>query len=403
MSSADPMAAAEGEVHDQMKTGYWWDELCFWHNPGHVKSMSRFIEPTKHWESAETKRRIHNLVVVSGLAQQLVSLKGQHATLEDLARVHDLDYIARIKAMSDDETKGHHEAGEGTTFSPGAYQVACLAAGGALAAMEAVLTGQVSAAFALTRPPGHHAERDEGRGFCIFNNVAICAAAALQKHGLQRVAIVDYDVHHGNGTQHIFESSNQVLFVSIHQSNNYPPKSGYVTETGTGEGVGYTINCPLPPGSGSGAYKSAFERVVVPALMAFQPELILVSSGLDANYQDPLAAMCLSSEDFRAMIKTLNESAAKLCGGKLVVLHEGGYSELYSPFCGLAVLEQLSGIRTSVQDPYLEEVSGWDYQELQLHQHMAIGKAEKVVDLLRVRCHEHAHMRTSAEQKAGDA
>ncbi|GIL69529.1 hypothetical protein Vretifemale_461 [Volvox reticuliferus] len=220
-------------------------------------------------------------------------------------------------------------------------------------------------------------------GFCIFNNVAVAAAHALKVHGLRRVAVVDFDVHHGNGTQHMFESDPRVLFISLHQDSNYPLRSGYVTETGVGPGEGTTINVPLPPGSGSGAYKAAFTRVVLPALEVFQPELLLVSAGYDASYMDNLAAMILSSADFGWMISRLVEAAEALCGGRLVALHEGGYSELYVPFCGLAALESMTGVKTEVQDPWLQEVAAWGYQELQSHQEAVVTAAEKVLDKLR--------------------
>ncbi|KAJ9515920.1 hypothetical protein QJQ45_016910 [Haematococcus lacustris] len=369
----------------QGRLGYLFHELCMWHNPGALQSISSFVEPTRHWENVETKRRLHNMVQASGLADHLVALRARAATVDELARVHDREYIARVKAMSDDDTKGHHTCGDGATFGPGGYEVAALAAGGALAAMEAVLEGRVRHAYALVRPPGHHAERAKGMGFCIFNNVAVAAAAALQQHGLERVAIVDYDVHHGNGTQHMFEDDPRVLFISLHQDSNYPKHSGYVEEVGTGAGRGFTLNLPLPPGSGIGAYRAAFERVVIPALDCFQPQLLLVSSGFDASFMDCLAAMSLSSEDFRWMAGQLAAAAERLCGGRLLALHEGGYSELYVPFCGLAVLEELSGVRTAVQDPWLHEIANWGYMELQAHQDRVITQAEGVLQLLRER------------------
>ncbi|PNG99964.1 Histone deacetylase 10, partial [Tetrabaena socialis] len=152
----------------------------------------------------------------------MTHLKPRAATEDELARVHCRDYIARVRQMSGDDSKGHHTVGHQATFAPGGYDIAALAAGGALVALEAVMRGEVHNAYALTRPPGHHAERAEGMGFCIFNNVAVAAAAAVAVHGLRRVAVVDFDVHHGNGTQRMFESDPCVLFVSLHQDSNYP-------------------------------------------------------------------------------------------------------------------------------------------------------------------------------------
>ncbi|EFJ42331.1 hypothetical protein VOLCADRAFT_97594 [Volvox carteri f. nagariensis] len=318
------------------------------------ESFDKHIEAWRHWENPETKRRVHCP-----------------------------DYIRRVREMSADDTKGHHTAGDVATFSPGGYRIAALAAGGAIEAVEAVLRGEVRNAYALVRPPGHHAERDQGMGFCIFNNVAVAAAHALSVRGLRRVAIVDFDVHHGNGTQHMFESDPRVMFISLHQDSNYPLRSGYMTENGVGQGEGTTLNVPLPPGSGSGAYQAAFTRLVRPALEIFKPELLLVSAGYDASYMDNLAAMILSSADFGWMMRQLVEAAESLCGGRLVALHEGGYSELYVPFCGLAALEALSGEKTEVQDPWLHEVSSWGYQELQPHQEAVVARAEKLLDKLR--------------------
>ncbi|KAF5835260.1 hypothetical protein DUNSADRAFT_7707 [Dunaliella salina] len=245
------------------------------------------------------------------------------------------------------------------------------------------MEGQVSTGYVLCRPPGHHAERSEGAGFCIFNNVAVAAAAAREVYGLKRICIVDYDVHHGNGTQHIFEGDEHILFISLHQDSNYPLHSGAVTEQGTGQGEGFTINCPLPPGSGTGAYKAAFERVVLPALEAFRPELVLVSSGFDASYADPLGAQILSSQDFRWMATQLKAIADRHCGGKVLAVHEGGYSEVYTPFCCLAVVEALAGTSSGIIDPFLHEVSNWGYQRLQNHQDAAISAAERPVALLK--------------------
>lgn len=364
-------------------TGYVSHELYLWHNPGNLGNLQTFVQPTQHWEHTETKRRLQNLLSVSGLLDTFTQLRPRPATVKEITRVHTSDYVQSVQDMSRDYSKGFHTAGDACTFAPGGFDLAALSAGGAIVATDAVLSGAVRNAYALVRPPGHHAERDTGMGFCVFNNVAIAALHALHEHGLSRVAIVDFDVHHGNGTQHIFEEDDRVLFISLHQDSNYPARSGAVTEVGTGKGTGYTVNVPLPPGSGSGAYRTAFEQVVVPALDAFAPELLLVSAGYDASYMDPLASMMLSSEDYRWMTEQLMAVAARHCEQRMVCLHEGGYSELYVPFCGLAVMEQLSGERTKVNDPFLEEVQGWGYQSLQPHQLAVIDQAAKVVELLR--------------------
>jgi acetoin utilization deacetylase AcuC-like enzyme len=251
-----------------------------------------------------------------------------------------------------------------------------LAAGGVITAIDAVLDGKVDNVYALTRPPGHHAEADQGRGFCIFGNAAIGAMHARQARGLERVAIVDWDVHHGNGTQKAFYGDPTVLTVSIHQDNYYPPGEGMLEEVGEGAGEGYAINLPLPAGSGVGAYVAAFERVVAPALRSFRPDLIIVASGLDASVMDPLARMMMTSAGYKRLTQILMEVADEVCDGRLVVEHEGGYSSAYVPFCGLAVVEQLSGISSGVTDPFLEIFEGVGGQDLQPHQDEAIAAAE---------------------------
>ena len=222
--------------------------------------------------------------------------------------------------------------------------------------------------------PGHHAEPDQGMGFCIFNNIAVAASHLMEVRGVKRIGIIDFDVHHGNGTQKIFEADPRVLFVSIHQDGNYPLHSGKVEETGSGAGEGYTINVPLPPGSGSGAYRASFERIIEPAMSLFKPEVVLVSCGFDASYLDPLSAQILGSMDYAFMTRRIMNLADEFSQGRCLFLHEGGYSEVYVPFCGLAVLETLTGFKTSVEDPYSYEVTNWGGQEIQVHQDALIEK-----------------------------
>jgi len=199
------------------------------------------------------------------------------------------------------------------------------ATGGVLSACEAVCAGTCTSAYALVRPPGHHARADFGMGFCIFNNIVVAARHLQRTTPYKRIAIVDYDVHHGNGTQEAFYDDSSVLFVSIHQESNYPHGSGPYTDTGAGGSgaEGTTINIPLPPGSGHGAYMAALHTVILPALDAFAPDFVLVSSGFDASFQDPLASMMLSSETFGAYARALQAAANRLCHGRLVCAHEG--------------------------------------------------------------------------------
>lgn len=359
-----------------MATGWITDERYLWHDTRSAAGFMRAggpVEPEAHAESPATKRRFRNLLEVSGLLGELVHIAPRPATEEDLLRCHTREYLDRIKALSDDNGG---DAGELTPFGPGSYEIALLAAGGVITAVDAVLDGAVDNAYALVRPPGHHAEPDLGRGFCIFANAAVAAAHAREVRGVERVAVVDWDVHHGNGTQKIFYDDPAVLTVSSHQDNYYPADSGHVHEIGAGAGEGYSVNIPLPPGSGVGAYVAAYERVVVPALRAFRPDLIVVASGLDANAMDPLARMMMTSGGFRELTRLLMEVADDVCGGRLAVEHEGGYSSAYVPFCGLAVVEQLCGRASGVEDPFLPIFQELGGQPLQPHQEAAIAAAE---------------------------
>lgn len=360
-----------------MATGWLSHELYFWHDTrsgaGFMPAGHGVIEPDTHAENPATKRRFRNLLEVSGVLEGLVPLKPRPATEDEILRFHTREYVEKIKALSADNGG---EAGELTPFGPGGYEIALLAAGGVISAIDAVLDGTVGNVYALTRPPGHHAEPDLGRGFCIFGNAAIGAMHAREARGLERVAVVDWDVHHGNGTQKAFWTDPTVLTISSHQDNYYPPDSGHVHEVGEGDGEGYTLNIPLPPGSGTGAYVAAYERVVAPALRAFKPELIIVASGLDASVMDPLAHMMVHSGGYRRLTQIVMEVADEVCDGRLVVEHEGGYSSAYVPYCGQAVVEQLSGIKGSIDDPFLPIFEGIGGQELQPHQDAAISAAE---------------------------
>lgn len=247
-------------------------------------------------------------------------LEPRSAADEELARVHDADYIGLIR-----ETAGRATALDPDTFtSPETYDVARLAAGAVLTAVDHVLDGAAGTrALALVRPPGHHAERNRAMGFCLFNNVAVAAAHARAR-GLERVAIVDYDVHHGNGTQHAFYSDPSVLFVSSHQYPYYPG-TGAADEIGTGAGTGYTVNLPLAAGATDADYDRVYQAIAGPVLRAFRPQLILVSAGFDAYKDDPLAGMRLEADYFGRLTAQIRAIADDCCDGRLVMATEGGY------------------------------------------------------------------------------
>jgi acetoin utilization deacetylase AcuC-like enzyme len=358
-----------------MTTGWVWDERYMWHDTGRRgRSLpgGEWVEPEPHAESPATKRRLRNLVEVSGLLDRLVPIAATPADRKALLRVHTAEYVDRIDALS---AADGGDAGENTPFAAGGGEIAKLAAGGCMAAADAVIDGRVDNCYALVRPPGHHAEPDRGRGYCIFANVAIAVRHVQALRGTDRVAVIDWDVHHGNGTQAIFWRDPTVLAVSVHQDGYYPAASGASDEIGEGPGAGATVNVPLPAGSGVGAYEESFRRVVVPAVRRHRPELIFVSCGFDPSMLEPQAQMMVHSDGFRELTRIVLDLAAEVCGGKLVVCHEGGYSTTYVPFCGLAVVEALAGIRTEVRDPYLEVFRAVRGQELQPHQAAAIELA----------------------------
>lgn len=336
-----------------MTTGFVWDERYAWHQQG-LMPLGPDTEPFPGPDTPETKRRIYSLVQTSGLAEHLTPLKPRLATEDELLRFHTPAYIDRVKQAS---AAGGGPVGESVSIGEGGYEIAALAAGGCLVAVDAVLNGQVDNAYALVRPAGHHAEAAQGRGFCVFGNTALAALHAKVTHGVARHAIVDWDVHHGNGTEDAFYADPDVLTISIHQDRNYPIDRGEVEAIGEGAGKGANINLPLPPGSGHGAYVATIDRAVVPALNAFRPELIMIASGVDASARDPMGRMLCSGETYREMTERLMTAAAGLCNGRLVACHEGGYAPTHAPFCTLAILETLAGHRTGVVDPMAERLA----------------------------------------------
>jgi len=300
-----------------MTTGLVWHERYMWHDTRHAAAAfpsGGWIEPDTHAENPLTKRRLKNLMDASGLTPQLRVVEPRMATVEEVCRFHERGYVDRIKALSDDNGG---DAGGLTPFGPGSYEIALLAAGGVLAACDAVLDGAVRNVYALVRPPGHHALAGEGMGFCIFGNAAIAAHHLRSARGLARVAIVDWDVHHGNGTQSAFYDDPSVLTISLHQDGCFPLFSGAVEDNGEGAGAGANINIPLPRGGGRGAYVAALERVVVPALERFGPDFIIVANGLDAGAMDPLARMQMHSGGYRELTELIMGAADR--GEKTIV------------------------------------------------------------------------------------
>jgi acetoin utilization deacetylase AcuC-like enzyme len=338
----------------QLATGFFFDEKCFWHAGGNYAftlPIGGLVQPLNGSglpETADSKRRLKNLMDVTGLTAELDVRSAKGATREDLLRVHPASYLDAFKALSDG--KGG-EIGRSAPFASGGYEIAALSAGLVKAAVEAVAQGELENAYALSRPPGHHCLRDFPNGFCLLANIAIAIEAAQAKGLARRVVVLDWDVHHGNGTEAIYYERDDVLTISLHQEGNYPLDTGAVADRGRGAGLGYNVNLPLPAGTGHTAYLHAMETVVVPQIAAFKPDLIIVACGFDASAVDPLARMLATADTFRQMTLQVKAAAEALCDGKLVLAHEGGYSEVYVPFCGHATLEALSGSHISAPDP----------------------------------------------------
>lgn len=339
------------------RTSFFHDERCLWHSgKSHalIFPVGGWVQPPNgsgYAESPDSKRRLKNLMDVSGLTCALTVSSAPPLGHEDLLRVHPSDYLNRFAELSAGEGG---DIGMEASFGPGGFDIARLSAGLVAGAVEAVLAGAARNAYALSRPPGHHCLPDRGLGFCLLANIAIAVEKAIAAHKLSRVAVIDWDVHHGNGTEAIFYERPDVFTVSLHQDRCFPSDTGGAAARGAGRGEGYNLNVPLLPGGGHQTYVDAMEMVVLPALRKYRPELIVIASGYDANGFDPLARMMAHSETYRWMTTQVMAAADELCEGRIVVAHEGGYSEAYVPFCGHALIEALAGQRTEVVDPALQ-------------------------------------------------
>jgi acetoin utilization deacetylase AcuC-like enzyme len=356
----------------QRRTGFFFDEKCLWHfGKAHALffPVGGWVQPPNaagYCESPDSKRRLKSLMDVSGLSAVLDLRPAPMLDRKDLLRVHPAAYLDRFAELSGLDGG---DMGFEASFGPGGFDIARISAGLAAEAVDAVLRGELRNAYALSRPPGHHCLPDTGMGFCLLANGALAIERAIARHGLSRVAVIDWDVHHGNGTEAIFYERPDVLTISLHQDKCFPTHTGRAADRGRGRGEGYNINVPLLPGGGHQSYADAMELIVLPALVRYRPELIVVACGYDASIVDPLARMMAHSETFRHLMQATLDAADQLCGGRVAVIHEGGYSEAYVPFCGHALIEALSGHRTMVADPNLEiaveQQPGAEFQALQ--------------------------------------
>ncbi len=296
------------------RTGYVYDDRYLEHDPG-----------AWHPERPDRLKAIHQNLKESSLLELVVAIPPYAAPLEWLERLHDPGYIRRFREACA-KGKNTFEVPD-CGISKESFEIARLAAGGVMAAVDAVMQGEVENAFCAVRPPGHHAERDRAMGFCFFNNVALGAVYLLEHYGLERVAIVDWDVHHGNGTQHLFETDPRVFYLSLHEDPQYCyPGTGYRRETGKGPGQGFTMNLPFPPRSEDSDYLEALRQEARPRLKEFAPQFLLISAGFDAHESDPLAHMKLTRQGYRDMATLLLDLARETAGGKVITVLEGGYN-----------------------------------------------------------------------------
>ncbi len=286
----------------------YYDDAMLDHDPG-----------PGHPERADRLRAIRARLLESAIAG-IEWRVPRRAARGEVARVHASEYVDLIERCRGQCARLDAD----TPVSAGSTVAAFLAAGAAVEAVDALLAGAAHRAFLFVRPPGHHAERERAMGFCLFNNVAIGAAHAIAAHGLSRILIVDWDVHHGNGTQHAFESRSDVLVVNSHQ---YPfwPGSGALAEIGSGAGTGFTVNLPLPAGFGDEEYAAVYAEIVAPIARAYRPELIFVSAGFDPHRDDPLAGMRMTACGFAHLARVVSDLASELCGGRIIFCLEGGY------------------------------------------------------------------------------
>jgi acetoin utilization deacetylase AcuC-like enzyme len=320
-----------------------------------IVKHERYIEHVMdrgHPESPERLRAIYQMLEESELRGKLIPVKPREATREELETIHSPEHIDLVASTAG---KSHTRLDMDTSTCAQSYAAAVLAAGGLMELIRAVMEGTVENGFALVRPPGHHAERTRAMGFCLFNNVAIGATYALKNFSLERVLIVDWDVHHGNGTQSSFYEDPRVLYVSTHRYGFFYPGTGSANEVGRGKGEGFNVNIPLPTGCDDSVYGVFFETLLKPIALEYRPQLVLVSAGFDTHYDDPLGGMEVTPEGFARMTQILMEIADATAQGKLAVTLEGGYSISGQKESVKAVLKELAQISPLPKEDFLKK------------------------------------------------
>ncbi len=322
----------------------------------------RYMEHDTGEGHPERPQRIEVLLSSIGDGPELRRVSPRAASADEITLIHDgrhFDAVAGTRGVARGSFDGD------TPFSAASFDTACLAVGGVLALIDEVMAGRVGNGFAMVRPPGHHAERDRAMGFCLFNNIAVGAAYLRRRYGLGRVLIMDWDVHHGNGTQHAFYGDPGVLFVSMHRYPFYPG-SGALDEVGIGDGEGFTVNVPFPGGFGDAEYEAAFEAIVAPIAEAYDPDFVLISAGFDPHVRDPLGGMAVTEAGFARMARSMLAVAERCAQGRCVAVLEGGYDLAAIRDSSAAVLAQLMGATTAIPEaggesraaPIIEAVRG---------------------------------------------
>lgn len=317
-----------------MRVGLIYDPVYLEHDTGtHVENSQRLTTTISHLEETH-------------LMDKLNLLPPRAATIDELAAVHAPEYISKIRNQSE---RGGGWLDHDTVTSPGSYNAALFAAGGTISAVDAVMNREVNSSFALVRPPGHHATCWQAMGFCLFNNMAVAAKYALANFDIKRILIVDFDVHHGNGTQDTFYADPHVLYFSTHEYPFYPG-TGSIDETGARDGEGFTVNIPLLAGWGDDEYQKVFEDILAPVAKRFEPQLLMVSAGYDAHWADSLASMQLSISGFARLVEIIKTLADMLCQGRMVFVLEGGYNLEALSLSVAASLDILRGEK-QISDP----------------------------------------------------
>ncbi len=328
-----------------MRVGIVKDDIFLLHDPGSYHPENPLRLETIYSGIEEDKT----------IPKKVKFLSPREATYEELLWNHTKEYVDKVAS-----TAGQSRVvlDPDTSTSAKSYEAAIKAVGAQFVAIDELLNDRLDAVFALVRPPGHHAERDRAMGFCLFNNVALAAYYAMNKYGLKKILIIDWDLHHGNGTQHSFYNTSKVLYFSTHQFPYYPG-TGDVTEIGEGEGLGFTVNVPLNAGCGDVEYVTIFKKILVPVALKYNPEIIMVSAGFDIFYQDPLGGMSVTPSGIAYLTKIVKEIAQKCCNNKILLTLEGGYNLKGLLECVVAVVRELIGEEVIFQD-YLEKLDKAD-------------------------------------------